>query len=55
MRITGDHSGLALKGRLDVRSAADARARLHRAVDGGQGDLVLDWPVWSPGTPPASA
>ncbi|GAA2750850.1 MULTISPECIES: STAS domain-containing protein [Kitasatospora] len=42
MRITGDHTGLAIEGRLDVRSAADARARLHAAVDGGQGDLVLD-------------
>ncbi|WP_030268038.1 STAS domain-containing protein [Streptomyces sp. NRRL B-24484] len=42
MRITGDHSGLAIEGRLDVRSAADARAVLHAAVDGGQGDLVLD-------------
>ncbi|MEV4613353.1 STAS domain-containing protein [Kitasatospora sp. NPDC049258] len=42
MRITGDHRGLAIEGRLDVRSAADARARLHSAVDGGHGDLVLD-------------
>ncbi|GAA1101335.1 MULTISPECIES: STAS domain-containing protein [Kitasatospora] len=42
MRITGDHNGLAIEGRLDVRSAADARAVLHAAVDGGQGDLVLD-------------
>lgn len=42
MRITGDHTALALEGRLDVRTAADARARLHRAVDGGLGDLVLD-------------
>ncbi|MEV6210649.1 STAS domain-containing protein [Kitasatospora sp. NPDC051914] len=42
MRITGDHSGLAIEGRLDVRSAADARAVLHAAVDGGKGDLVLD-------------
>jgi anti-anti-sigma factor len=42
MRITGDHGGLAIAGRLDVRTAADARTRLHRAVDGGQGDLVLD-------------
>ncbi|MGF1428459.1 STAS domain-containing protein [Kitasatospora sp. LaBMicrA B282] len=33
---------LALEGRLDVRSAADARARLHQAVDSGTGDLVLD-------------
>ncbi|WP_441250234.1 STAS domain-containing protein [Kitasatospora sp. McL0602] len=42
MRITGDHGGLAIQGRLDVRTAADARTTLHRAVDGGQGDLVLD-------------
>lgn len=42
MRITGDQSGLAIEGRLDVRSAADARARLHAAVDAGAGDLVLD-------------
>jgi anti-anti-sigma factor len=42
VRITGDHSGLAIEGRLDVRSAADARAVLHAAVDGGKGDLVLD-------------
>ncbi|WP_407639533.1 STAS domain-containing protein [Kitasatospora azatica] len=33
---------LGLEGGLDVRSAADARARLHRAVDHGAGDLVLD-------------
>ncbi|BFV57277.1 STAS domain-containing protein [Kitasatospora sp. CMC57] len=42
MRIIGDHRGMAILGRLDVRSAADARALLHQAVDGGQGDLVLD-------------
>jgi anti-anti-sigma factor len=42
VRITGDQTGLAIEGRLDVRSAADARALLHAAVDGGQGDLVLD-------------
>ncbi|MEV4555971.1 STAS domain-containing protein [Kitasatospora sp. NPDC049285] len=42
MRITGDHTGLAIEGRLDVRSAADARSVLHAAVDGGQGDLILD-------------
>ncbi|MFJ5233660.1 STAS domain-containing protein [Kitasatospora sp. NPDC088391] len=42
MRITGDHTGMAIEGRLDVRSAADARALLHAAVDGGEGDLVLD-------------
>lgn len=38
----GGHAVLAIEGRLDVRSAADARAGLHRAVDGGTGDLVLD-------------
>ena len=42
MRIIGDHMALALEGHLDVRSAADVRVRLHQAVDGGQGDLVLD-------------
>lgn len=38
----GGHAVLAVEGRLDVRTAADARARLHQAVDGGTGDLVLD-------------
>ncbi|MDH6112826.1 anti-anti-sigma factor [Kitasatospora sp. MAP12-15] len=38
----GGHAVLAVEGRLDVRTAADARARLHQAVDGGAGDLVLD-------------
>ncbi|WP_329572503.1 STAS domain-containing protein [Kitasatospora sp. NBC_01266] len=39
----GGRTVLALEGRLDVRGAADARARLHQAVDeGGTGDLVLD-------------
>ncbi|MGW4892138.1 STAS domain-containing protein [Kitasatospora sp. NPDC004240] len=42
MRITGDQRALAIEGRLDVRTAADARARLHQAVDGGLDDLVLD-------------
>ena len=42
MRITGDQTGLAREGGLEVRSAADSRAVLHAAVDGGQGDLVLD-------------
>jgi anti-anti-sigma factor len=42
MRITGDNAELAVEGRLDVRTAADARAVLHEAVDGGGGDLVLD-------------
>ncbi|MDI5962691.1 STAS domain-containing protein [Streptantibioticus silvisoli] len=42
MHIRGDHAQLAVGGRLDVRSAADARAVLHTAVDSGHGDLVLD-------------
>jgi anti-anti-sigma factor len=42
LRIRGDHDELAIEGRLDVRTAADARSVLHRAVDHGHGDLVLD-------------
>ncbi|MBB0247067.1 STAS domain-containing protein [Streptomyces alkaliphilus] len=42
MHITGDHAELVVGGRLDVRSAADARSALHRAVDQGEGDLILD-------------
>src|SRR3954462_4091891 len=42
MHIRGDHAVLAVGGRLDVRSAADARTVLHTAVDAGRGDLVLD-------------
>jgi anti-anti-sigma factor len=42
MHIKGDHAELAVGGRLDVRSAADARTVLHAAVDSGCGDLVLD-------------
>ncbi|MDT0307153.1 STAS domain-containing protein [Streptomyces sp. DSM 44917] len=42
MNIKGDHAELTVGGCLDVRSAADARMALHRAVDSGQGDLVLD-------------
>jgi len=42
MYIKGDHAELAVGGRLDVRSAADARTALHQAVDAGRGDLVLD-------------
>ncbi|MFR9724984.1 STAS domain-containing protein [Streptomyces sp. MS19] len=42
MHISGDHAELVVGGRLDVRNAADARLALHRAVDGGAGDLVLD-------------
>ena len=33
---------LALRGRLDARSVPDARDALHRAVDRGTGDLVVD-------------
>ncbi len=42
MHIRGDHVELVVGGRLDVRSAADARTALHSAVDDGVGDLVLD-------------
>lgn len=42
MYIRGDHAELVVEGRLDVRSAADARTVLHTAVDDGAGDLVLD-------------
>ncbi|GAA3641457.1 STAS domain-containing protein [Streptomyces fenghuangensis] len=42
MHIRGDHAELVVGGRLDVRSAADARSVLHTAVDSGEGDLVLD-------------
>ena len=42
MHIRGDHAELVVGGRLDVRSAADARTALHTAVDAGGGDLVLD-------------
>nr|WP_241265521.1 STAS domain-containing protein [Streptomyces boncukensis] len=42
MHIRGDHAELVVGGRLDVRSAADARTVLHSAVDSGDGDLVLD-------------
>lgn len=42
MHIKGDHAELVVGGRLDVRSAADARTALHTAVDSGRGDLVLD-------------
>lgn len=40
--IKGDCAELTVGGCLDVRSAADARVALHRAVDEGRGDLVLD-------------
>lgn len=42
MQIRGDHTELVVGGRLDIRSAADARTVLHTAVDSGHGDLVLD-------------
>ncbi|GGP50717.1 MULTISPECIES: STAS domain-containing protein [Streptomyces] len=42
MHIRGDHAELVVGGRLDVRSAADARTVLHSALDAGRGDLVLD-------------
>ncbi|MFF9477364.1 STAS domain-containing protein [Streptomyces sp. NPDC014733] len=42
MHIKGDYAELVVEGRLDVRSAADARTALHHAVDSGCGDLVLD-------------
>src|SRR3954452_21607095 len=42
MYIRGDHAELVVGGRLDVRSAADARTVLHTAVDDGGGGLVLD-------------
>ncbi|MQY12030.1 hypothetical protein SRB5_21590 [Streptomyces sp. RB5] len=44
MYIRGDHVELAVGGRLDVRSAADARTVLHDAVDSGEAgsDLILD-------------
>ncbi|MEU9185889.1 STAS domain-containing protein [Streptomyces sp. NPDC048484] len=42
MHIRGDHAELVVGGRLDVRSAADARTVLHSAIDDGVGDLVLD-------------
>ncbi len=42
MHIRGDHAELTVGGRLDVRSAADARTALHTALDAGRGDLVLN-------------
>jgi anti-anti-sigma factor len=33
---------LSLSGRLDVHAAADVRQALARAVDGGEGELVVD-------------
>ncbi|MFP3987855.1 STAS domain-containing protein [Streptomyces sp. E11-3] len=42
MHIRGDHAELTVGGRLDVRSAADARTVLQSALDEGVGDLVVD-------------
>jgi anti-anti-sigma factor len=33
---------VALSGRLDVHAAADVRLELAEAVDGGEGELVVD-------------
>ncbi|MCZ7416488.1 MULTISPECIES: STAS domain-containing protein [unclassified Streptomyces] len=41
MQIKGDHAELYVGGRLDVRSAADARSALQTALESGDGDLVL--------------
>lgn len=40
--MTEDHARLALSGRLDVHAAPDARLALAAAVDGGEGELVID-------------
>lgn len=42
MRVRGDRARVVVEGRLDVRTAADVRSELHRALDEGEGDLVLD-------------
>ncbi|NJQ00795.1 STAS domain-containing protein [Streptomyces zingiberis] len=42
MHIRGDHAELIVGGRLDVRTAADARTALHAALDSGYGDFLLD-------------
>lgn len=44
MELVEHESGqlLALSGRLDLPAAADLREALHRALDQGSGDLVLD-------------
>ncbi|HET8601026.1 MAG TPA: STAS domain-containing protein [Segeticoccus sp.] len=41
--VTEDHLGreLTVSGRLDVHTVADVRLLLHRAVDDGDGDLLL--------------
>lgn len=42
---TEDRSGvrvLVVSGRIDTRTAPDARGELHRALDAGEGVLVLD-------------
>jgi anti-anti-sigma factor len=40
--VTDEHKQLALSGRLDVHAAPDVRIALAAAVDGGEGELVLD-------------
>ncbi len=45
MRLTANamtDDVVVLEGRLDVSTAPDVRLALHRAVDSGAGDLVLD-------------
>ncbi|NYI06467.1 STAS domain-containing protein [Allostreptomyces psammosilenae] len=42
MHITSTSDALAVAGPLDVTTAADARRILHRALENGSGDLVLD-------------
>jgi len=42
MHVWGDNSELHLSGTLDVHSAADVRSHVHRAIDQGEGDFVLD-------------
>jgi anti-anti-sigma factor len=43
MGITGDARGVVvLAGRVDSASTAAVRERLHAAVDGGSGPLVID-------------
>lgn len=42
MHVWGGAREVHLSGALDVHSAADVRAFLRAAVDGGEGDFVLD-------------
>lgn len=42
MHIRGDHAELIIGGRLDVRNVAEARNVLNAAIEGGDGDLVVD-------------